>query len=138
MASQSKKLILDGIVTQISTAVAALKLVTDEMLHPTEISDGQFPACIVYDGGGTTDYYVTQSISLYLNIFVQIIGDADTTSDGMRDLDEAIIDAINADVQIGGLCHKCLVADESSLIHWDDTRKYHTRRYICEYRRDVP
>lgn len=138
MASQSKKLILDGIVAQITAAVADFKLVTDEVLHPTEISDGQFPACMVYDGGDATDYYVTQSMSLFLNIFTQIIGDSDTTDDGMRDLDEATIDAINADVQIGGLCHKCLVANAAPLIHWEGARKYHTRRYICEYRRDIP
>ncbi len=137
MASQAKKTILAALVAQITDASLGFGLVEDNIKHTAELSAGDYPACLIVEGGDLPTYSITQLLTIDLNVFIKIIGDADSTIDDVRDFDEKIIDAIHADITIGGTCMSMLVHECMPIEGWSDTNKYLIRRYVVKYRRNM-
>lgn len=136
MVDQSKSAFFAALVKQIKDKVPALKSVYDDIKHTSELAASDFPCCMVSDGGDISVHNVTSTQDQHLNVIIQILADSDTNFDGLRDLDEAVMGAINQEHTIGGTCLICKPMNRNAPTGWDDTNKWMQRRYETRLRRD--
>jgi len=136
MVVQARKTILNEMVSQIDAAVAAFGSVLEGPLGTNDLSNSAFPVCIVWPVGGAARSNVTptQEFDTFFN--VQIVVDSSSTTDTLLDLDEAVVDAINADVTLNGSCIFCDVRDDDTMLWKRGSNKYILREYFVQYRRD--
>lgn len=136
MVDQSKSEFFAALVKQIKDNVPDLKSVYDDVKHTSELAASDFPCCLVVEGGDVSRHNVTSTQDQAMNVFIRILADSDTSVDEFRDLDEAIIGAINSDSTVDGTCLHCHSENRDAPMLWEDTNKYATRRYLVIYRRD--
>lgn len=139
-----------AIIQDIDTIMAALELliqtqVTDfglvrQGLIPSKmLGAGDYPVCLIQEGGDEPSYDMTGTTMRFQNIALQIVtkGDADY-SEG-RGLRQQIIDALEDDIQLGGACIKCLEDGSDPPFYWpgDATGKHFMNFSVrVEYWRD--
>lgn len=116
MPSQVRKTILDALVSQIDTDVAALNFVTREHRMSSDIADDEFPACVIWEGPTRLRHDITQETDIELDVACMIMVKDDP--DSAQDIWEAIIDSLNGDPTIGGTCLFCLARTGDPAIFW--------------------
>lgn len=136
MVNQSKSEFFAALVKQIRDSVVELKSVYDDIKHTSELAAGDFPCCMVGDGGDVSVHNITSTQDQLINVIIQILADSDTNFDQLRNLDEAVMDAINQEHTINGTCLICKPMNRNAPTGWDDTNKWMQRRYEARLRRD--
>ena len=140
MTSQARKTILAALVSQIETEATGFSLVSyDAQYHHSEgLSPSQFPACIIRDRRGRSDNFVSKTQGMILGLDINIMADGDTTDDELRDLYEAVIDAVNSDITIDGTCVKADWRSSDPPVIWPkDTHKFFDLALDITYWREI-
>jgi hypothetical protein len=129
--------ILDALTAQVHEEIPEFGLVSYEHFHSSQISAGQYPVCLFMVGVQKSDYEITSTETITMNILVSIIGDDDQTDADMYAFSDRFIDAINTDITLNGTCLRCLNLDADPPSLWPkEGKKFVDRRLIVEYRRD--
>ncbi len=120
MVIHTRKGVVTNFTAQVAAAVTDFKLVSsDETYYHWEgLSSDHYPACIVIDGPTVGKHNVTSTLDNDMQVGVRIIVDAESTFNDLRDLFDEVILAIDADVQLGGACIKCLYGTSMPPFPW--------------------
>lgn len=139
MTSMNRKDIIDGLVTIIDTNASAFESVTDEVRHSfTGIGATEFPVCEVSEGPTEPGGFVTKTEQLFMMTRARVYCDSSSSDDDLRDLSEAVVDAVNADTTLGGTCVVANFAGMTQPSYWpQDSFKTIDVFFRIHYWRDI-
>ena len=137
MASQSIKLLRAELVKIIRAGVLDFKTVTARYRHFEDFPDDGYPVCMVRLGAMTADTRITSIQRLFVPALIYIIGKPNSDEDDLLELDEDVIDTLNANKTLGETCIHIEVGATNPPDLWDSLHKIIVRRFDIEYRRDT-
>ena len=120
---------LDALVTKIHSAVSAIKFYSREIRHGAQLAPDQIPACLVIERDQTLDHSVTNTNIFTLPVYVGIgfkiatatnAGPGFITKNTAEGYMKAIIDAVCADLSLGGACVYCMPGGAPPPDYWPE------------------
>ena len=138
MTSMNRKDIIAGLVTLLDAEVEGLGGVDAETRSVAELSESGYPHAIVIEGPTRAGGFVTKTEQLFMTLKVEIYCDSDSSDNDLRDLSEAVIDAVNSDLTLGGTCIICNFMSMGRPQFWpQDSFKYIDVFFEVQYWRDI-